>query len=505
MSDEGRQKGCAVVQFPLCVDRDTGPVLDKKLKLGCMIYNTTLRLELNKYQSLIKTKVWRSNQDVIAQEYQKLESAGDRKKRKQSGELQKALSARNDMLNECGLTKFGVRKDAIQASKPYVKNISSNMAGISIGEPLWMALSALIYGNGKKVYFKSIRDFNRLESDNKSGMRLLQDEKGYYLFFANQQAKTKKLKVYLKGTDRTDYDKNMLSRPIRRVALIRKKINGTYRYYCHVTVEGVPYVKTDKNGNRLHPVGKGRVGVTVYRGMVYAVGKTDVKIWNLCPGLNVYQQQRDELVREMEEIRRRLNPDNYNEDGTIRKQPEKGRLHWNVNCAYQNLLRQKNRLEWKEMENRRLLKNKIVYELLKMGDSFVTYDTSYITKKPDYDADNPLPLSQYREKAQRRRDIQEAAPAELMVRLNRKLVSEGKEPAAEIRVPKELWWYHHEKDRSDQEYYRGHHVNVCGHMIPEFLYRAFLVLYYDTEGKRYDRAGCMRHVKKFIEMAEEIG
>ena len=96
--------------------------------------------------------------------------------------------------------------------------------------------------------YKRPGELNSLASNGKSGILLKQDEKGYYLYLSNQKAKAKPLKVYLYDT-RTDYDRDMISRKILIVRLVRKAYENGYKYYVQLTVDGAPSKEQTKEAS----------------------------------------------------------------------------------------------------------------------------------------------------------------------------------------------------------------------------------------------------------------
>ena len=85
----------------------------------------------------------------------------------------------------------------------------------SIGVPLWHAFEKLLFSNGEKVHFKQVGEFMSLASNNKSGIRLRQDDSGkYYILFSNIKAGAKQLKLYVNGPN-TPYETELLQSKIK--------------------------------------------------------------------------------------------------------------------------------------------------------------------------------------------------------------------------------------------------------------------------------------------------
>ena len=99
-------------------------------------------------------------------------------------------------------------------------------------------------------------------------------------------------------------------------------------------------------------------------------------------------------------------------------------------------------------------------ELLTMGDHFIMPEVSFITKKAKFDEDNRLTNVEYKKKKDRRKSIQEGAPAALIARLNQRLAFAEKEDVIRIKLSEDL--YDHT------------------------LYRAFLAYNFNEEIKTFD-------------------
>lgn len=486
MNEESKK--ILTVTYPLIVNTAAVDELNKRLRIGCDIYNAMLCAKLKRLRQMEQTRAWRENQKIIQEEYA-LESADEdieknKEKRRHSERLKAAFKAKQDMLKENGFTKFSFVSDVLLYAKPYARQIPSKMASLSIGAPMWHAFEKYFFSNGQKIHFKKYRDFNSLETDNKSGLRLLTDEKGKdYLFLSNRNSGAKPLRINLYPYQ-TDYDKAMRSGDIKIIRVVRRHQNNKDRFYAQAVVNVVPFVKTDGDGSALHPFGTGAVGLAIWQGTMYAVSDSQVKKFDLMPNNEAYQMQKNEMNRELTILRQELNPDNFEEDGQIKKgiidsNGKRVKLTWTYNKRYYRLRNRKREMERKHTENMSILKNKIVYELLMMGDEFFIYDTSYRTDKPEWDEEEPLTQKEYRKKKKRRKSIQDSAPAELIVKLNNKLAMYDKPAVTKVHIKDKDYWYDHTKDMENPAAFTGDMVRIADDVIPHTAYRAFLVRFYN--------------------------
>lgn len=476
----------SILQLPLITNKGQKNVLDKKIDCAKKIYNNMLSDNLKKYKEMIKTKEWRGLNDIIREEL-----SGTTKK---SDRLKGAYARKNEIMRANGFSDFAFRSQAIEYSKYYQKHISSTMASIGIGMPMWAAFEKLFFGNGEKVHFKKFDDNMSLCSDNKSGIRFLQEENGrYYVFLSNRKARAKEAKLYIKEPLNTYEEEMLFQAQIKKVCVIKRLEKNKRSYYVQLTLKRAPFEKLDNEGNLLHPVHEDRIGVAIWRGQLCAVSSKETYTVDLSPDAAEFEQRKQALSRELQHLREVTNQQNYNEDGTIKKgivdkNGKRRRLHWNESNHYKRVKQELRELHRVHTEQKDLHQRKIVWKLLSMGNEFYLADTSFITKKPEWDEEEPLPNSEYKKKKERRKSIQEVAPAALLTKLDLKLQGYGNEPAHRYKIPERLYWYHHEKGVSEEQFFPGEDILVNGKVINQTLYRALLIRHYE-ESKGYDQNG----------------
>ena len=379
----------------------------------------------------------------------------------------------------------------------------------------------MIYGNGEKVHFKKRNEFNSLVSP-RTGLRFIEEDGKYFVVFSNKTAKARTVKIPVKGPN-TEYDVAMLhSGEIKQCRVVRRFEKGYYKkkgyknstfnnanYYVQLVIASPAHIKTKEDGTLCHPVGKGTVGVAIWRNTVCAVSQDKIILRDLAPNAEEFEYKRDELNRRIEAARRQGNPQNFNEDGTIKKgiigeSGKRERLTWYYSNSYKKLRAEKRNLERVENVKRDLLKDEIVYQLLEMGDSFYIMDTSFLTNKPEWDPEEPLTNREYKKKKERRKSIQSAAPATFINKLNKKLVLFDKEPVNKIDIPEDLYWYNHEQNDSCRDYFSENVVLTKSGRFLMTAYRAFLIRHYDVKEGCYDVKGCEKDWNDFVKAYKEI-
>ena len=153
--------------------------------------------------------------------------------------------------------------------------------------------------------------------------------------------------------------------------LVPKIIRGKYRVYLHLTIEGKAKSKFDRYGNPRHKYGKGIVGADIGAQTVAYTSDTEVGLKNLSErGNSIQTSERLERLyyRAMNRSRRATNPQNYNEDGTVKK----GKKSWKYSNHYKKLRAKHFELCRINAINRQLAINEDANHLRSLGDTFVT-------------------------------------------------------------------------------------------------------------------------------------
>lgn len=494
-------------------ERCKGYKLDKeenaeKKEKGLQAYKELKNQNLSDIEFIMKLRHIPISSDMFLTELENIRNGLTKEQKKDyTAQIKELYKERNSQYADIGLTEFSVNAKVLELGKYYFASISSNVCNLSVAKPLWAAFERLLYKNGDRVAFKRFEFSNSIASNNKSGIRFVEENGRYYLLITNRNEKAKPMKIIV-SSPRNDYEKDMVSRKIK-IARIVRRVEGTtekskYHYYLQLSVEGSPYIKKDANNNEIHKLGKDLVSMSIWRDTLYAVSDNKVKKFILTNGEEAFELKRDSLNRRMEELRRKNNPNNFNEDGTIKKgiivAGVKQRLIWHNSVEYKKLKMEKQDLERKHRVNRELLHRKIAYELLEMGSDFIFTKTSFKTNKPEWTGDeDKLPNSEYRKKKARRKSITETAPYDLKQKINAKLSVYGIPDIKEIDIKDSLYWYRFDIDGQDQESLSNEYITILGKSCPFTAYRAFISRYYDEERQQYNQKEIADNWDKFIE------
>ena len=345
---------------------------DKIRKAG----NELVGLMKKNYDQLLRTKRYRKLLKLYG-------NTEDKDKRK---DLTKQL---NEMQMVYHITWDYCRRSMIPIGKKY--GIDAVFA-LTKAEDVWRGMEKCLYDNGHTIHFTKYgelpciraKQINRgIPISIKNGKMQFKLGKTVFGILINdrfQQEEVNAVISYLtepeimdnKAVNTLIEDAHCIDtyRPCYSM-LVPKLIRGKYRIYLHLTIEGKAKPKYDKYGNHRHMYGKGMIGADIGTQTVAYTSDTEVGLKNLSErGKSIQTSERKErlLLRAMDRSRRATNPQNYNNDGTIRK----GRKTWRYSNHYKKLRIKHAELCRINVVNRQLAINEDANHMRSIGDIFVT-------------------------------------------------------------------------------------------------------------------------------------
>jgi len=345
---------------------------DKIRKAG----NELVSLMRKDYDQLIRTKRYRKLRKLYS-------NTEDKNKRKI---LAKQL---NEMQSEYNVTWDFCRKSMILIGKKY--GIDAVFA-LTKAEDIWRGMEKRLYDNGNNIHFSKYGELPciRAKQINRGIPMSVKDDKiqfklGKTVFGIqiNDRFQTDEINAVLSYLANPEIIDNKAVNTLIEDAfcidtyrpcyatLVPKMIRGKYKIYLHLTIEGKAKPKYDKHGNPRHKYGKGVVGADIGTQTVAYTSDTEVGLKNLSErGNSIQTSERKErlLYRAMDRSRRATNPQNYNEDGTVKK----GKKTWKYSNHYKKLKAKHSELCRINAINRQFAINEDANHLRSLGDTFVT-------------------------------------------------------------------------------------------------------------------------------------
>lgn len=298
-------------------------------------------------------------------------------------------------------------------SELYQKHLAEKRYGSEVGT---YAVSDVVLGyrkrkaNGKgdkRMRFRKLRDMSSIRY-HKTGFKLLPQgivikkdrTRAVYYPFAFRSTDEERLLYALEREKLAQFS----------ISRVEKK-NGQFNYYVNLVFSGTPY--------NYRTVGKENVQVGLDFGVSKVVAYASngqMKTFELTVGKE-YAEKLAQLMRELEHKRRVGNPDNYNEDGTIKS----GKLTWYESKAYRLKRAELRSLNRKITEARKHHLLGIVRDIMSMGDSFYLESLDYSKMQEKKELEQRADGTGYKSRANYGSQLLYASPAMLRELLEQKL------------------------------------------------------------------------------------
>lgn len=488
--------------LPLQVEPWQADVINKRMEIYRNIYNSFIGFKIKSLEQLKRTREYR---EIIAEidSYRPVDENGNKKpwgkgqkKPERVVELYKQL---NSLYKEWHFTEFGFIRDVARFREHYKDSTDSSTVANTIAKPAWVAFEDLLFGSGRKVSFKKKDEINVISNGVNTCGLIYRD--GYVLW-------KKHHKDYLKMKVRFDkdntYEEEMMSHRVKYCRIVRKWIKNKYQYYVQIVLECQPVIKINQEtGEIKHPLGKGRVGLYVGPKMLAYSSATEVGIVELADKVDDIEDEKRQLLRHMDRSRRATNPDNYNEDGTIRRGVK---LEWVKSKEYERAAGELRELYRKQADVRKMQHNILANQLLVLGDEFYIIKTDYkkLQQRASYSEKNEkTPSGKYKLKKRFGKTVADHAPAMFVTILDNKLKQYGQPGVHMVNMVHEKGkQYSHLIDDYIEVNPHSKFVELGGQKVRKDLYSAFLVMNADKTLSKTDKKLCDSSFDDFLRMQD---
>ena len=463
-----------VVQFPLRTEKHQEDILDRRFKIGRYIYNSLVTITQNRYKEMIKTKRYRN---LLAQ------LTGDKEKDKS---IWKEIGL---MRKEYNLTEYSFHRDVKKLQKHFSKNIDAFTAQ-KIATELWKSYDKFFFGNGKAVHYKRHDGINSLEGkSNTTGIR-----------FKDDVLIWKGLNIPVDIDYENPYEYQATQSEISYCRIVRKYVKRKYKYYLQIVFKGIPPKKIDKTtGEIKHPIGKGDVGIDIGTSTIAYAATNDVKILELADMVQSIEDKKRRLLRKMDRSRRATNPDNFKEDGTIKKQGNK-KVSWVFSNHYKKNREQLKELYRKQADVRKYQHECLANEIVSLGDTIYVEQMSFqgLAKRAKKTETNDK--GKFKQKKRFGKTIANRAPAMLLEIIDRKLAYEGKSLVKIDTCSAKASQFNHVDETYTKKKLSQRWNYINGYKIQRDMYSAFLIMNVNTDLKSFDIEKCNGRFDKFYEL-----
>ena len=361
-----------VLELPLLVERYQADILNKRYEQLRQLYNYVQGKLLRQYRYFEQMK-----------EYKACEKIKEKRDffRAHPFHINGVLNGNKEQLDitfdKNGINGF-VEKLAQKSAGP---NITYADLGFTtyildhLSASIWAAWEKKLYDfKAKRISFKKYGELDSFSSSRKvvggkvyfSGMELLLDTMELAIKMNGKQGNNAKF-ITLKmqhNPKHAEYEMWALKGgvdSVKVVKVVRRLVRSQYKYYVQLTIEG----EKPQKGRTL---GMGNVGIDLGPTTVAVSGENVVSIDKLASKCDNIQEEITRLSRKIDRSRRANNPQNFNEDGTIKRGIK---LVWNNSKRYKELRRELAELRRKQAAIRKQQHIDRANALLKEGDTFI--------------------------------------------------------------------------------------------------------------------------------------
>ena len=342
------------MEFELIAGNKEINFLEKRFNTGSNIYNLCLAHCIKQLNKLKRDKEYRKSVKALKTVKRKLE-----KKNLPQDEIKRLKDIKVSCTNkirelekEYQFTENDIQKYA-KVPREFIGKILNSAIVQNIASTAFDAVKKIQYRKAKKVKFKKKGEISLEGKNNKTG--LIFDIRTMKLKLG------KKLSCNLKTID--ERQRNCFKNRIKFCRVLKRYIRGRKRYFLQIVFEGIP--ETD------FQLGEGEVGLDIGTSTVAVSSDDEVKLLKLSETEQEARKIRI-LQRSLERKRRTANPDNYDENGKVKKK----RNEWNLSKNYFKELNKLKEIYRKKRVKDNQHKNILVKFILSQGDTVKTEKNS---------------------------------------------------------------------------------------------------------------------------------
>lgn len=463
-----------IVEFPLKTEKYQEDVLNKRFKVGRYIYNSLVNVTQKRYKEMIKTKKYRNLISVLTEN------------KKSNKEIWKQI---NDIRKQYGMSEYSFHEDVKQMQNHFKDNIDSFTAQ-KIATQLWKSYDKLFYGNGNKIYYKRHGELNALEGkSNRTGIR-----------FKDNTILWNGLKIPVVIDYDNDYEYQAMQSKICYNRIIRKYIRNKYKYYVQIVFKGNPPIKLiAETGEIKHYMGTGDVGLDIGTRTIAISSQSDVKILELADRIQNIEDQKKKLLRKIDRSRRATNPENYNEDGTIKKHGNK-KVLWNQSnhcIKYQNELKE---LYRKQADIRKYQHECLANYIISLGNKVYVEKMNFAGLQKRAKKTEKNDKGRFKRKKRFGKSLANKAPSMLLTIIDRKLRYYG-EKLTEINTSEaRASQFNHFDGTYKKKSLSQRWNDFDGLKIQRDMYSAFLIMNINDNLKSFNIDKCNERFENFYRL-----
>ena len=474
-----------VLTLELDATKHQEDILSKRLEIARQIYNSLTDKALKRYNLLIESKEYRQLKKELLPINKQYHATSNVELKKSLEKQRQALYKKlNDLYKKYGLSKNSLEKDVQPMYVHFIDNIGSTEAQV-IAARVWSKFDKLLNGEAEKVYFSKQGNYNSIENKyNRSGLRYIPSSG--CIIWGDKLT----IPVIIKNND--VYAQKAIQDRVKYCRLVKKYVNGKYKFYAQLILEGIPPIKVNKDGEIKRTIGLGDCGLDIGTRTIAISSKTDVKLLELCPKVNYLERLIANLKRKLDRQRRANNPNNYNINGTIKKSIK---LNWIKSKKYTKTQNELNDIQRKQAAIRKQSHEILSNEIISSGDRFLVETMQYQALQKRSKKTTKNKKGRFNKKKRFGKSLANKAPAMLIEIIERKLNYDGLS-ILKINTQKvKASQYNHftnEYNKKDLKDRWNNDIN-----IQRDLYSSFLIMNVSNDLETIDKDKCSKTYDNF--------
>lgn len=530
-----------ILTLPLAYNKPQHEQLDKTFQMVNNIKNMTIGWYDTQLHEMIRTRIWRGNQQALSSLYEeygpdlkalqvlqdeaknlkKGKTLSRTKQRKLNNLLARAeefqakqhplIELRNAIIKKYKFSRSEFEKRASIYRKPYAAYVGS-MVAQRAADDAWAMFESDLFGKGKRITHSKAGEFLTIEGKT-NATNIVFDREAMTVTLGQGNHKIS-IKVKRSRKDPYGYEEEALSRRVCYCRITRKAYPEGWRYFLQLVLEGSPPVKAKpETGELLHPMGKGRVGLDIGpQTLAYSANKT-VGLVELAEGAQNLQKEIRRVNRAMDRSRRVTNPGMYSPNGQIIRKnklpPELrtkyGGRKWFKSKRYRALEQYRRYLYRKQADLRRERHRQLANRLLAAGDEFYVEDMRWraLTKKSKKARKNKK--GKFLSKKRFGKSIANKSPGSFLAILEQKVKAQGGSFKRIVTWKAKASQFHHMTGQyKKKKLSQRTDVLEDGSWVQRDLYSAFLIQHANKAMDGFNVQLCKKNYANFLRMHNEV-
>lgn len=461
-----------VVEFPLKTESWQRDILNKRFSIAEHMYNSLLNVTFKRYREMKSTKEYRNLVSLLSNDKNSNKS------------IYRQI---NDLRKRYGLSEYAFHSDIKYMQKHFKENIDSFTAQ-KIATHLWKSYEKMFFSNGNHIHYKKKGSLKSVEGkSNRTG-----------IIFKNDILYWKGLEMPVIIDYRNAYECEAITQhDISYCRIVRRYGKRNIHFNVQIIFKGTPPVKYDiQTGEVRHPLGNGDVGIDIGTSTIAVTGEHECHMQELAEGIKNIEREVALIQRKIERSRRAMNPDNYNEDGTIKKERKK----WTFSKRYMKLLFRLRYLSQKHAFIRKQKHETLANKIISMGDTVYVENMDFKalasrSKKTEVSEKT----GRYKRKKRYGKSIGNRAPAMVLAIIDRKLHYHGKEIVEINTIKARASQYNHISDNyKKKSLSQRWHEFDDGTRVQRDLYSSYLIMNTNNTHDGFDKEKCDKRFDEFI-------